>query len=95
MLSALLDYAFVMETMAERIKFLRESKGYTQEQLAKLCGVSPGAVGMWETGATKNIKNEPMVKLLRVLGTSMEFLVHGPDQSPQDSARSGRYRKPV
>ena len=36
------------QTMGKRIMQLRKEKGYTQEQLAELCGVSAQAVSKWE-----------------------------------------------
>ena len=35
------------------LKELRAKKGMTQAQLAKAIGVSPGNVGDWETGKSK------------------------------------------
>lgn len=36
----------------QNIKNAREAKGMTQEQLAKLLGVTQGAVAQWENGLT-------------------------------------------
>ena len=36
------------QTMGKRIMQLRKEKGYTQEQLSELCGVSAQAVSKWE-----------------------------------------------
>ena len=69
-----------METMGDRIRMLRESKGLSQEQLAQQLGISKGAVSQWELGYTKNIKNVLFLALVQILGTSQEFLLFGPDQ---------------
>lgn len=42
-----------MESIRERIKYLRKVKGWTQEQLARNLGVSLNTVQRWEMGKTK------------------------------------------
>jgi transcriptional regulator with XRE-family HTH domain len=90
-------YSMQMEskqTMAERISMLREARGYSQEQLGDLCGVTRAAVYQWETGATANIKLEPFLRLVEVLGTSPHYLVfgeHRPDPRP-DPGSSARLK---
>ena len=43
--------AFIMNMdLGTRISELRREKGMTQEQLAKLVGISAPAVSKWETG---------------------------------------------
>jgi transcriptional regulator with XRE-family HTH domain len=42
-----------MEIMADRIKKLRKSKGWSQEQLARSLGVALNTVQRWEMGKTK------------------------------------------
>jgi transcriptional regulator with XRE-family HTH domain len=81
-----------MATMGERIKVLREAKGLTQTQLAKLVGVSRAAVSLWELGNTKNIKNVTMLALVQILGTTQEYLLFGPTSADRDT--SGRFRRP-
>jgi transcriptional regulator with XRE-family HTH domain len=69
-----------MSTMGERIRTLRQAKGLSQQELADRLGVTKGAVMHWETGRTKNIRNETMLELVRVLGTDQEFLLYGPER---------------
>ena len=38
--------------LADNIKYLRESKGMSQQELASALGVTDGAVSQWETGQT-------------------------------------------
>lgn len=70
-------YAFRMETMGERIRQRREGQGLTQAQLAKMVGVTKGAVSQWELGGTKNIKLVIFLKLVEVLHTTADYLVSG------------------
>ncbi|HAA42993.1 MAG TPA: transcriptional regulator, partial [Ruminiclostridium sp.] len=35
---------------SEKLSLIRKSKGYTQEQLAEILGVSRQAVAKWESG---------------------------------------------
>lgn len=42
---------------AIKIKKLREKKNLTQDQLARLCGVSAPAVSMWEADKKKPCKS--------------------------------------
>ena len=38
---------------AEKIRAFRASKGLTQEELGKLCGVGKSSVSQWESGVTE------------------------------------------
>jgi transcriptional regulator with XRE-family HTH domain len=80
-------YAWPMETMGDRIKMLRQSKGLNQSQLADAVGVSREAVSQWENGATENIKLQPFLRLYAILGTSPEYLVYGPEAPPRGGSR--------
>lgn len=79
------SYTAPMETIGDRIKHLRLAKGYSQEQLAKLLGLTKGAVSQWELGLTKNLKNAPLMELCKIFGVSAEYLVNGAARG-----RSGR-----
>ena len=86
-----------MNTMGERIRFLREAKGLTQEGLADRLGargakVSGNAISQWERGETANIKLNLFLALVDELGTTHEFLVHGPSEPGRDA--TGRFRRP-
>lgn len=80
-------YAIPMESMGDRIRKRREGQNLTQQQLAKLCGVTKAAVSAWELGSTQNIKLKTWLKLLAVLHTTAEYLVDGATPSS-----TGRYR---
>jgi transcriptional regulator with XRE-family HTH domain len=75
-------YAFGMsETMGQRIKRLREARGWTQSYLANLTGVTVSAVSQWELDSTKNVKLEPFLALADALGTDPYYLVFGADRA--------------
>lgn len=51
-----------MKTIGEKIRLLRESKGITQEQLAKKIGVASVTISKWELDTSKP-KSESTIKL--------------------------------
>ena len=62
------------QTMGKRIVQLRKEKGFTQEQLAELCGVSAQAVSKWENDVScPDISILP--QLADVLGVSTDELL--------------------
>lgn len=60
-------------SIGKRIKECREKVGLTQEELAKLLGVSKGAIGNYESDASYP-KIENMTKLFDILKTDANFL---------------------
>ncbi|MBQ2428935.1 MAG: helix-turn-helix transcriptional regulator [Ruminococcus sp.] len=67
-----------MKVIGKQIRKYRNEKGYTQEQLGKLLGVSTQAVSKWENGGTPDIELLPM--LSDVLGVSIDALFGCADQ---------------
>lgn len=60
--------------LSQNLKYLREQKGLNQRDLAKLLGVSNGAIGMWETGEREpNI--EMIVRLAEYFGVTLDDLI--------------------
>lgn len=49
--------------MGERIKYLRESKGMTQEELGEKIGVQKSAIRKYEKGEVENIKRSNIKKI--------------------------------
>lgn len=55
------------------IRVRRTNLGYTQEDVARICGLSFNSIGVWETG--KHYPRLPdAIKLARFLGTTVEEL---------------------
>ena len=61
-----------MKVIGKQIRKYRNEKGYTQEQLGRLLGVSTQAVSKWENGGTPDIVLLPM--LSDVLWVSIDAL---------------------
>ena len=60
----------------KNLKEYRERRGYTQNELAALVGVTQGAIAQFETGsAVPNVKTA--VRIADVLGVNCETLVKG------------------
>ena len=70
---------------ASQLKQLREQAGFTQEELARRCGIPLRSYQRWESGESAARPNIPQVKALcRELNISIEQL---PDQfGPSDPA---------
>lgn len=66
-----------METMGQRIKRMRDQRGWTQTQLAELVGVTVSAVSQWELDQTENVKLLPFLRLARLFETDPHYLVFG------------------
>lgn len=75
------------ETMGDRIRYLRIAKQLSQKQLGDLLGITEGAISQWENDRVKNVKLETLEVLLKVLGVSLTYLIHG-------SGRAGRSLPP-
>jgi transcriptional regulator with XRE-family HTH domain len=92
-----LDLRFsAMETMGDRIRTLRQSKGWTLEDLASRLTrrghkVTFSAISQWERGESQNIKLPTFLALVDELGTTHEYLVHGPSE-PGGRDSSGKFR---
>ncbi len=62
--------------IGDNIKKIRNKKRVTQEELAKLMGVSRQAICMWETDK-RELKVTTLNKLAKVLGVSIKELMGG------------------
>lgn len=63
-----------MELMGERLRSLRKSKGYTQEDLAELAGIGRPNLAKYETG--KSLPSvDILIKLADALDVSTDYLL--------------------
>lgn len=58
----------------QNIKEARQLKGITQEQLAKMLGITQGAVAQWENGLT-HPSFEMLPKVAEALGMTVDELI--------------------
>lgn len=61
--------------IGEKIKYLREKKGYTLEELGEKIGVGKSTVRKWENGMIKNMRRDKISKLAEVLDCSPLYLL--------------------
>ena len=87
-----LDISFetMNESMGDRIRRLRESRGWPQAELARRVGVSRAAVSQWERGETANIKIRHFLVLCDEFDTTPEYLAFGPTDPRSMRRASGR-----
>lgn len=90
------DRMLSMNTIGERIRYIRKSSGVSQEDFAKrLDGVTRGAVGNWETG--KPISRENLQAIASKWGVSLDWLAEGkgPKPDPDDLIANEVFREPI
>lgn len=58
----------------KRLRMLRENKGYNQEKIANLCGLSTSTIGMYEQGR-RQPDNDTLVKLADIFDVSIDYLL--------------------
>lgn len=73
-----------MATVGERIKEVREARGWTQEKLADEAKISKGFLSEVENKG-KNLGLEILLRIATVLGASVEYLATG--AGPEAAAR--------
>lgn len=65
-------------SFASRLKWMREERGYTQQQLAEFTGISLGSIRRYEQSKNGSISNaEYLLKLAEILDITPEFLLKG------------------
>ena len=59
----------------ERIKELREAKGLSQDELAKMLNISKQAVGKYEKNIVTNIPSDRVESMAIILGSTPEYIM--------------------
>lgn len=77
-----IEAARLAETIGDRIRRLRIEKGLSQAALGKMVGVGNPAVHLWESGGSKDMKNETFLRVAQALDVEPGFLVWGPAGQP-------------
>ena len=80
-----LDRDKIPESMAQKIKDLRQQRGMTLEQVANIVGVGKSTVRKWETGMIANMKRDKIAALAQALGTTPAYLMGWEDEKTRFS----------
>lgn len=77
------------DTVGSRIQRIRETRGFTASELARLVGVTPTAVWNWEKNGVQP-RSEMLGSIAKVMGVSQEWLLTGEVDGPSadDEART-------
>ena len=80
--------------LGERIREMRLQREWSQTDLGQRVGVTKATVSQWERGQIKDIRLRTVLKLVQVLGTTLQYLVNGPpgSTSPPAPGRPERLR---
>jgi len=70
------EYGLAMDTIGSRIKFARNLRGLTQEDVAKHFKISRVSVAQWE-GRGNSPEPDKIPELARILTTSTDWLIKG------------------
>jgi len=73
-----------METMGDRIKFLRQSRKLTQEGMGEIVGVSGASISQWESGAITGIRPDNFLRFCAYFAVDPYWVVFGPEQERRD-----------
>lgn len=72
----------------DRIRLLREKKGLTQEELAKLLYTKRQTISKYEKGIVTNIPSDRIEAMARILDTTPEYIL-GWDVGDQPAENAG------
>jgi transcriptional regulator with XRE-family HTH domain len=76
--------------VAQRVRTQRRKRGWTQEQLARRCGLHQSAIARVESGRSKQIETRTLIALADGLGCRIDALVGRedlPDRTPTSLER--------
>ena len=74
---------------ADKLRRLRRQRGYTQQNLADLLGVSCSTVAKYEQGRQSPRRQDVLSALEKLLGVPMEYLLEDIQDDDLDEEDSG------
>ena len=89
-----------MSTFSDRLRDARAHRGWTQKELAEISGLTPSAIGNYESGQRMHPAGTALLKLAQVLNVSPVWLGEGDasaahpapvPQYPQSTAADSRW----
>lgn len=78
------------DNLGDRLKKIRESKGFTQEELARLAGKTKDYISRIERSSAQNITTSTLESIAKALGVHSRTLLFGEELNP---AFSGSFKK--
>ena len=85
--------AILALSLGERIRLLREKKGWSTYRLAKVAQVASGYISEIENGMKKNVSGVVLARIARALETTGDYLVGNTDD-PELPVRRDRELTP-
>jgi len=73
-------------TLGEKLKWVRQQRGWLQRELARRAGVGAARLSHLECGRTHDPRGPTLRTLARTLGVSMDYLTSPSALTPQHSA---------
>lgn len=61
--------------LSEKVKKLREKKGWNQKELADASGLTPATISRVESHQVLSLKSPALIRLAGALGTTVDFLI--------------------
>lgn len=77
-----------MKTLAERIFYIRNELGLTQEAFGARVGTTKQTVSQWEDGTIKSLKSQTILKLEEKTGFSAQWIATGRDPRQAGAANT-------
>lgn len=79
----------LMSDMGDRIKYLRERAGLTQEELGEKIGVQKSGIAKYENGRVENIKRSILKTLADALDVTPGYLMFGDEKEKKPAPKNG------
>lgn len=73
----------IMKTLADRLRWARESRGWSMRQCDRVAGLAVGHTSMVETGRRTDPSVRTVASLAHALGVSLDWLVDGTGPTPK------------
>ena len=71
-----------MSVFGERLRYVRQQRGYTLRALGVASGVAYETIARLESGAHRSPRSDAIVALCKTLGVSADFLLGITDRQP-------------
>lgn len=76
--------------VSKKLKELRESKGFSLQELAQKCDKEVGLIKEWEEGSTVPSASD-LIGLSKVYGLTMDEMLYNDTEKPEYDAENGTY----